>query len=86
MEPTRQSNPTRSDQARISPALFGFYASCAAVSAGAGAFFFATFVLSDPQFESVRLVLQVAGALGVLVGVPGAFICLGRARRPQTDS
>ena len=72
------------DRAHMSPALVGFYVSCALVSAGAALFFFAWFVLTRPDYGSVPTVLKVFGAGGMLFGVPGAFLCLRRARGPAS--
>lgn len=63
-------------------ALLGFYASCAAVSVGAGMFFFACFVLTREGFGALPTGMKIVGAILVAGGVPGAFLCLGRARRP----
>jgi hypothetical protein len=73
------------DQAHFSPALIGFYACCAAVSAGAAMFFFACFVLSKDGFGAIPTVLKVLGVILVMIGIPGAFVCLGKARTPPSD-
>ena len=65
------------DRARYSAALLGFYASCAAVSAGAAMFFFAWFVLTKAGYGNLPIGLKIVGALMMAVGLPGAFIGRG---------
>ena len=79
-----ESEKSAIDQAHFSPALLGFYASCAAVSAGAAMFFFAWFVLTKPGYGALPVVLKVIGAIGMVIGVPGAFLCLSKARSPRS--
>ena len=78
------SHPPK-DQAQVSPALLGFYASCALVSAGAGMFFFAWFVLTDAAYGGMPTALKIIGATMMAIGLPGAFICLSRARQPPRN-
>jgi hypothetical protein len=70
----------RADKARMSPALLGFYASCAFVSLGAAMFFFAWFVMTKAGYGGLPLGMKIVGGGLMLVGVPGCFICLGKAR------
>jgi hypothetical protein len=51
------------------------------VSAGAGMFFFSWFVLTDPAYGGLPLVLKILGGVGMSVGIPGAFYCLHKARQ-----
>lgn len=72
---------TKIDEAHFSPALLGFYGSCALVSGGAGMFFFSWFVLEGGYHEPLATILKVGGACGMAVGIPGSFWCLHRARQ-----
>jgi hypothetical protein len=71
------------DQAHFSPALLGFYGCCAAIAAGAGMFFFAWFVLTKEGFGALPTGMKVVGGILMAGGIPGAFFCLGKARRPE---
>ena len=88
-QPTRRSHREghresgRLDQARVSPALFGFYGCCALVSAGAGMFFFGFFALDNPKYGSLPLTLEIVGGTMMGIGLPGAFFCLHKARQNQ---
>ena len=73
------------DRAHFSPALFGFYGCCALISIGAALFFFALFVMTKDGYGSVPLVMKVVGMVFMLGGIPGAFVCLGNARKKGQD-
>ena len=74
------------DQARYSGALLGFYGSCAAISGGAAMFFFAWFVLTRPGYGMLPTVLKVIGATLMAIGLPAAFVCLAKARKPKPEA
>jgi len=74
------------DQAHYSAALLGFYGSCAAVSAGAAMFFFAWFVLTKAGYGNLPTGLKILGGVLMAVGVPGAFLCLAKARKPKAPA
>ncbi len=76
----------RTDQAHYSAALLGFYGSCAAVSAGAAMFFFAWFVLTKEGYGNLPTGLKILGGLLMAVGLPGAFLCLAKARKPKAHT
>lgn len=69
------------DRAHFSPALFGFYGCCAMISIGAALFFFALFVMTKEGYGAVPTVMKVLGGVFMLVGIPGAFVCLSKARK-----
>ena len=73
------------DRAHFSPALFGFYACCAFISIGAAVFFFALFVMTKEGYGSVPSVMKVVGAVFMLGGIPGSFVCLNKARKKGQD-
>lgn len=65
------------------PGLILFYASCAAVSLGAGLAAMGFLLFTDKFYVEAGLTmfLRVAGVFLMVVGVVGAFVFLGRARR-----
>jgi len=66
--------------------LFGFYGCCALVSIGAALFFFALFVMTKEGYGSVPAVMKVVGAVFMLGGIPGSFVCLAKARRKGQEA
>ena len=74
------------DQAHYSVALLGFYGSCAAVSAGAAMFFFAWFVLTKEGYGHLPTGLKIFGGVLMVGGLPGAFLCLAKARKPKAQA
>jgi hypothetical protein len=65
------------------PGLIMFYASCAAVSLGAGLAAMGFLLFTDKFYveSGLTMFLRVTGVILVVVGVVGAFVFLGRARR-----
>lgn len=51
------------------------------VSIGAAMFFFALLVLTKAGYGAVPTVMKVIGGMFMVCGIPGAFVCLSRARR-----
>lgn len=64
------------------PGLVMFYASCAAVSLGAGMAAMGFLLFTDKFYVEAGLTvfLRVAGLILVVLGIIGAFVFLGRAR------
>ncbi len=69
------------DRAHFSPALFGFYGCCALISIGAAAYFFAMFVMTKDGYGALPTVMKIVGLVFMLGGIPGAFVCLSKARQ-----
>ena len=65
------------------PGLIMFYASCAAVSLGAGLAAMGFLLFTDKFYVEAGLTmfLRVTGVILMVAGVVGAFVFLGRARR-----
>ncbi len=64
------------------PGLVMFYASCAAVSLGAGMAAMGFLLFTDKFYVEAGLTvfLRVVGLILVVLGITGAFVFLGRAR------
>ena len=64
------------------PGLLMFYASCAAVSLGAGMAAMGFLLFTDKFYVEAGLTmfLRVVGLILVVLGITGAFVFLGRAR------
>ena len=60
-----------------------FYASCAAVSVGAAMAAMGFLLFTDDYYveRGLTMFLRVAGLILVVLGVVGAFVFLGKARR-----
>lgn len=58
-----------------------FYASCAAVSLGAGMAAMGFLLFTDEFFTELSWFLKIVGSLLCVVGIVGAFVFLARARR-----
>ena len=67
------------------PGLVMFYASCAAVSLGAGMAAMGFLLFTDTFYvdSGLTMFLRVAGVILVVLGVVGAFVFLGKARKQQ---
>ena len=67
------------------PGLVMFYASCAAVSLGAGMAAMGFLLFTDKFYVEAGLTmfLRITGLILVVLGVAGAFVFLGKARKPQ---
>jgi len=67
------------------PGLVMFYASCAAVSLGAGLAAMGFLLFTDKFYVDAGLTmfLRVAGVILVVLGVVGAYVFLGKARQQQ---
>ena len=65
------------------PGLIMFYASCAAVSIGAGMASMGFLLFTDKFYVEAGLTmfLRVTGVVLCVLGVIGAFVFLGKARR-----
>lgn len=84
------TEPVRRTQHKLEatniPGLVMFYASCAAVSLGAGLAAMGFLLFTDKFYVDAGLTvfLRVTGVILVVLGIVGAFVFLGRARRQPT--
>ena len=73
--------PQQRDEAKLSPALYAFYASCAVVSLGAA--IAASCWITFGERPIARKIAWVGVAM-IVLGITGAFVFLKRARAHET--
>ena len=74
-------NPEHRGETTSLRGIILFYASCAAVSAGAAMAAMGFLLFTDEFYAGLSLFLKIAGVILCVGGVVGAFVSLGASRK-----